>query len=111
MVKAQVTDLASGPAGATLQLNPCPAGAPACIFTGAAEGPTVQGVATYDFAVPRAVQAVGSEAPIPFVLRSRDAAGNQTQSTGPLKIHHRPPQLPPAAPAVTPGVPGRDRHT
>ena len=111
VVKVQLTDQGSGPASATLQLNPCPAGAPACIFTGAAEGPAVQGVATYAFAVPRAVQAVGSEAPIPFVVRSRDAAGNETQSTGQFQIDDRPPQLPSAALVVTAGIAGEDGNT
>lgn len=93
LVKAQLTDQGSGPASATLQLEPCPTSAPACVFAGTPEAPAAQGIATFDFTVPRTVQAAGAEAPVPFTVHGRDGAGNEGLASGQILVDDRPPTV------------------
>lgn len=111
IVRALVIDAGAGPASATLDLKPCPTTAGvACSYPGVLQGAVVQGAGTWKFAVPRAAQAVGSEARVAFTVKAKDAAGNESPATGSLPIDDKPPAL--GAPVVkTAGVAGEDGRT
>lgn len=108
-VQAQVDDGAgTGPASATLTLDHCPPSSP-CIYPGTLVARPSAGAATFSFAVPRAVQAPGSEAPVAGVVTALDQAQNAGRRPVTLQIDDAPPALG-AVTLVSGGVAGEDGH-
>jgi hypothetical protein len=109
-VQAQVDDGAgSGPASATLTLDHCPSAVP-CSYAGTLLAPPSAGAATFSFAVPRAVQAAGSEAKVTGVIVAQDEVQNSTRKAVSLQIDDAPPSIAPVA-LVSAGVAGEDGHS
>ncbi len=109
-VRATVDDGAvySGAQSAALSFDVCPASA-ACTYPGTLVS-QAGGATIYSFAVPRSVQAAGSEAPLAVTVKAQDVAGNQAQGAGTVQIDDAPPQLGTLA-LVSTGVTGEDAAT
>jgi hypothetical protein len=93
---------------ATLTIDGCLT--PACSFAGVL-GAVSQGAGAFRFTVPRTLQAAGSEEKIPFTVKARDKAGNETVSAGALQIDDAPPLIGAGFTLVTAGVSGEDGNT
>ena len=98
----------SGLEVATLTIDGC--ATPGCSFSGVL-GAVPQGAGTFRFTVPRTLQAAGSEAKIPFTVKARDKAGNETASAGALQIDDAPPVIGAGFTLVTQGASGEDGNT
>lgn len=106
-VRALVDDGAgSGAASASLTLDQCPTAAP-CSYQGVVLSRPSVGAALFSFVVPRAVQAVGSEAPVTGVITALDQAQNAAHKPVSLLIDDAPPAIGPVT-FVTPAVKGED---